>query len=77
MTRKGLLEELRATRSRGYATEHGEITAGLSSVAVPVLDRVNWPIASLAVTFEGDIDVDSLVPALRGAVSDLSRRLRV
>jgi DNA-binding IclR family transcriptional regulator len=77
MTRKGLLEELRATRARGYATEHGEITAGLSSVAVSVLDRVNWPIAALAITFEGDIEVDPLVSALRNAVSDLSRRLRV
>jgi DNA-binding IclR family transcriptional regulator len=71
------LEELRATRARGYATEHGEITAGLSSVAVPVLDRVNWPIAALAITFESDIEVDHLVSALRNAVGDLSRRLRV
>lgn len=77
MSRKELLEELRLTRRRGYATEHGEITAGLSSVAVPILDRVDWPIASLAVTFEGEPRIDDLVAALKTASGELSRRLRV
>jgi DNA-binding IclR family transcriptional regulator len=77
MTRKELLEELRLTRRRGYATEVGEITAGLSSVAVAIVDRVEWPIASLALTFEGSPVVDELVAALKTAAGELSRRLRV
>ncbi|CAB4587488.1 unannotated protein [freshwater metagenome] len=77
MTRKELIEELRLTRGRGYATEFGEITAGLSSVAVPILDRVEWPIASLALTFAGEPPVDELVNALKTAAAELSRRLRV
>jgi DNA-binding IclR family transcriptional regulator len=77
MSRKELLEELRLTRRRGYATEHGEITEGLSSVAVPILDRVEWPIASLAITFEGKPSIEKLVASLKTAAGELSRRLRV
>jgi DNA-binding IclR family transcriptional regulator len=49
------LRELRAllteTRQRGYATEHGEVTPGFSSVAAAVLEHGGHPVASVALTF--------------------------
>src|SRR5690606_19621630 len=48
---------LDATTTRGFAVEHGSVTAGFSSVAVPVLDHREWPIAAIAVTFR-DEEVD-------------------
>jgi DNA-binding IclR family transcriptional regulator len=61
-------------RQRGYATEEGEVTSGLSSVAAPVLDHNGHPVAGLAVTFpEGEaarIAVD-----VRRAAAQLTRRL--
>ena len=38
-------------RLRGYATENGEVTDGLASVAVSVPDHLGWPVAAVAVTF--------------------------
>ena len=50
------LRELRSllteTRQRGYATEHGEVTPGLSSVAAAVLEHGGHPIAGVALTFQ-------------------------
>lgn len=78
MTRRKLREELRTTRDRGYATERGDVTAGLSSVAVAIVDRVGWPIAALALTFTDDSNsVESMVAALRSTAAEISRRLRV
>ncbi|WP_299535603.1 IclR family transcriptional regulator [uncultured Streptomyces sp.] len=48
---RGLLTEV---RRRGYATEEGEVTPGLSSVAAAVLDHHAHPIAGVSVTFPGD-----------------------
>ena len=78
MTRLQLREELRATRARGFATEHGDVTPGFGSVAVAIVDRVGWPIASLALTFDESTPVtDALVSALKSTAADISRRLRV
>jgi len=44
-------ELLRATRDRGWAVEDGDITGGYSSVAAAVLDRNDYPIAAMGVTF--------------------------
>src|SRR3954454_15835285 len=50
------------TPQRGYATEQGEVTPGLASVAAAVLDHNGHPVAGLAVTFpDGDAD---LLPGL-------------
>ncbi|MBO0841708.1 MAG: IclR family transcriptional regulator [Nocardioides sp.] len=38
-------------RRRGYAFEDGEVTLGLASIAVPVLDHNGHPVAGLAVTY--------------------------
>lgn len=78
MTRRRLRDELRETRERGFATERGDVTPGLSSVAVSIVDRVGWPIAALALTFADDsANVDKLVTAVRGTATEISRRLRV
>ena len=42
---------LREVRARGFALEDGEVTLGLGSVGVAVLDHVGWPIAAIAVTY--------------------------
>lgn len=49
---RGLLTEV---RRRGYATEEDEVTAGLSSVAAPVLDHHAHPVAGVSVTFPGEL----------------------
>jgi DNA-binding IclR family transcriptional regulator len=62
------------TRQRGFATEEGEVTPGLSSVASAVLDHNGHPVAGLALTYhEGD--ADALAQAVRRTAATLSRRL--
>ena len=63
--------------SRGFATEDGEVTEGLASVAVVVRDHVGWPAASIAVTFPSDThsDTDTLVAEVSAAAAELSRRI--
>ena len=46
-----LREVLREVRARGFAIEDGEVTLGLRSVGVAVLDHAGWPIAAIAVTY--------------------------
>lgn len=71
-----LRELLRTARQTGYAQEDGEVTLGLRSIGVPVLDRAGWPTAALAVTWPGDDrDAASLVPLLRDTATELARRL--
>lgn len=77
-TRIELRDELRKTRERGFAIEDGEITSGLYSLAVPVLDRSAWPIAAVATTFatSQDFSPAPLVEKLRQAAGEISRKLR-
>ena len=56
-----------AVRTRGYATEDGSVTLGLSSVAHAVLDPTGHPVAAVAVTYDSatpDADVEALVHAV-------------
>ncbi|WP_353508029.1 IclR family transcriptional regulator [Intrasporangium sp.] len=77
------LKELRAlltrTRAAGHAREDGTITPGLSSVAVPVVDRTDRPLAAVAVTLRStdadDVHVAELVARVRSTAADISRRL--
>jgi DNA-binding IclR family transcriptional regulator len=63
------------TRQRGFATEEGEVTPGLASVASAVLDHNGHPVAGVALTYaEGD--VDALAAAVRRTAASLTRRLR-
>lgn len=78
VTRRQLKEFLRVARERGFATETGDVTEGLSSVAVPIVDRSGWPIAALAITYpDTTADVSGLVTTMRNVAAELSRRLRV
>ncbi len=72
-----LRELLRATRATGFATENGEVSLGLRSVGVAVLDRGGWPAAAAAVTWPEDADRDprEIAGAVADAAAGLARRL--
>jgi DNA-binding IclR family transcriptional regulator len=69
---------LAETRQRGYAVENGEITTGFASIAAPVLDHNELPIAGVAVTFpaDGEVDTQRIADAVRGTAATLGRRVR-
>lgn len=70
---------LAETRQRAYAEERGEVTPGLASVAVAVLDHNAHPLAGVAVTFPEDpgssADLEQLVAEVTRTAGLLSRRL--
>jgi DNA-binding IclR family transcriptional regulator len=68
---------LSLTRRRGYAREDGDVTPGLSSVALAITDRSAYPVAAVAVTFatEDDVDVEAVVQRISEMASALQRRL--
>jgi DNA-binding IclR family transcriptional regulator len=80
----GSLRELRTlltgVRARGYATEDGDVTPGLSSVAAAVLDHAGYPEAGVAVTFPAaEVDEDEaarIAARVVAAAAEISRRVR-
>jgi len=78
-TLRQLKDLLRVTRQRGFATEHGEVTEGLASVAIAVTDRTGWPVAALAVTAPeeniSDDNTSHTVSRVKEAATELSNRL--
>lgn len=65
-------------RTRGYALEEGLVTPGWTSIARPVLDTQDHPVAGVAVTFPADAGPglrDQVVEAVRGTAEQLSDRL--
>ncbi|MDQ0642312.1 DNA-binding IclR family transcriptional regulator [Microbacterium murale] len=75
-----LRELLRSIRATGFATEDGQVSAGLSSVGVAVIDRSGWPVAAVAVTWPEDQtarrDVDELAAVVDDTARELARRLQ-
>lgn len=69
-----LRDLLRLVRQKGVATEDGEVTAGFRSIAAAVLDHSGWPAAAVAVTWEGDAEVDHTA-AVREVARTLEARL--
>lgn len=71
---RALLSE---ARQRGHAVEDGEVAAGLASVAAPVLDHNQHPVAGVAVTFplDEEVDRDRLASAVRATAQALTRRV--
>ena len=65
------------TRQRGHATEDGEVTPGLQSVAAAVLDHNAHPVAGVAVTFPSDesADVTAIAAAVTATAERLTRRV--
>ncbi|RYJ05288.1 MAG: IclR family transcriptional regulator, partial [Actinomycetales bacterium] len=74
-TLSALRTVLSETRQRGYAVEDGEVTPGLASVAVPVLDHNHHPVAAVAMTYPDDVDDGPLVEAVTRAAHRLTRRI--
>lgn len=74
---KRVLDEV---RQRGFATEDGDVTAEIASVAVAVRDHTGWPAAGIAITFERDRLGPERWPELaertRHYAAELSRRIR-
>ncbi|WP_173406166.1 IclR family transcriptional regulator, partial [Actinotalea ferrariae] len=75
---RSLQRVLREVRARGHATEDGDVTPGLASVAQAATDHTGRPVAGIAVTFRAaDVAPDEragLVAAVVRAAADLSRR---
>lgn len=75
-----LRSQLQQVRARGYAVEHGLVTDGLSSIAVPIRDHTDHPLAAVAVTWadraEDPVVDDAVVDAVQRAAAELTRRVR-
>jgi DNA-binding IclR family transcriptional regulator len=71
-TLRALLSE---TRRRGHATEAGEVTPGLTSVASAVLDHNGHPVAGVAVTYPEGTPAAPIAAAVRATAATLTRRL--
>jgi DNA-binding IclR family transcriptional regulator len=71
---------LQRVRQDGFAAEDGEITRGLASVAVAVLDHTGWPAAGIAVTFPREnVTPDGyaeLAERIGRTAAELGRRIR-
>ena len=68
---------LAETRQRGWATEDGEVTPGLASVAAAVVDHNGHPVAGVAVTYpSADVDVPAVHTEVRRTAELITRRLR-
>jgi DNA-binding IclR family transcriptional regulator len=74
-----LQRELVDVRRDGVARESGEVSAGLGSLAMAVLDAHAYPVASVAVTYpeaeRTPAFVAEISAQIRGTVSLISRRL--
>ncbi|MEV7430892.1 IclR family transcriptional regulator [Nocardioides sp. NPDC092400] len=76
---------LAETRQRGWATEDGEVTPGLASVASAVVDHNGHPMAGVAVTYPSEtpsegpagavVDAAALAEEVRRTAAQLTRRL--
>jgi DNA-binding IclR family transcriptional regulator len=62
-----LLEELGATRERGYAIDDQEYTPGLRCVAVPIFDHLGRAVAAVSVS----------IPTMRGGAEALAASLQL
>ncbi|TFD90146.1 IclR family transcriptional regulator [Cryobacterium serini] len=71
--------ELRAVldrvRTDTYATEDGEITPGIASVALAVRDHAGWPAAAIAVTFAHDRFAEAYWPEIAQIVAATAAEL--
>lgn len=61
--------------TRGYAVERGSVTAGLSSIGIPVLDHRGWPVAAIAVTFPESAVSEERLGELAGEVRATAQTL--
>ncbi|UEJ81215.1 IclR family transcriptional regulator [Brachybacterium halotolerans subsp. kimchii] len=68
---------LEQVRRDGFAREDGEITPGYRSVAAPVLDHADWPIAAIGLTWQsnrlGEDKVAECTRAVQAAAEEVAR----
>ena len=74
-TLSALRRVLTDTRQRGHAVEDGEVTPGLASVAVAVLDHNGHPVAAVAVTYPQDGNGQASTEAVAATAGLLTRRI--
>jgi DNA-binding IclR family transcriptional regulator len=74
-TLSALRTVLSDTRQRGYAVEDGEITPGLASIAVAVVDHNQHPVAAVAVTYPDTDATAGLSAAVTATAAALTRRI--
>ena len=82
-TLSDLRRVLSETRQRGWATEAGEVTPGLASVAAAVVDHNGHPVAGIALTYPaGDptddpagVAAEALAGEVRRTADALTRRI--
>ena len=78
---RALRQSLDRVRAQGYAFEEGEVSPGIDSVGIAVLDHVGWPAAAIAVSFE-NVPAEMAearshhVDRVRRASAELGRRIR-
>jgi DNA-binding IclR family transcriptional regulator len=70
-----LSSHLDQVRQRGYATESGQVTSGLGSIAAAVTDDHGWPTAAVSVTFIEKDFAEDLRPQLAQMVKDAANKL--
>jgi DNA-binding IclR family transcriptional regulator len=73
-TPSALRRLLADTRRRGYASEDGEVTPGLASVAAVVRDHTGHPVAGLAVTY-ADGTPERVRDPVMATAAELTQRL--
>ncbi len=76
-TLSALTALLGETRRRGFAREDGEVTPGMSSLALAMPDHVGYPVAAVAVTFESGTELvtEQVVERMARTVHLVSGRL--
>jgi DNA-binding IclR family transcriptional regulator len=74
-TLSALRRVLSDTRQRGYAVEDGEVTPGLASVAVAVLDHNEHPVAAVAATYADSDEPGDLADTVTATAAALTRRI--
>jgi DNA-binding IclR family transcriptional regulator len=77
-TRKAVIDELRATRERGYAISDEDVTPGVASIGVPIFDHAGTVKASLSIGGLRESilgDDSSALQLARAAAAEISRTL--
>lgn len=69
---------LDAVRGGALASENGEVSIGMRSVGMPVLDHAGWPAAAIAVTWSDERPQDEarLRALLEQGAAEIRRRIR-
>ena len=77
-TRKAVIDELRATRERGYAISDEDVTPGVASIGVPIFDHTGTVKASLSIGGLRDAilgDGSTALELARAGAAEISRTL--